>query len=340
MSVGWRLRPNSERRALPFEARLRRFLRFDSTYSLTRFWFLRLLGLVYLVAFVVILKQWIPLLGHHGLLTADVFLDRVARALGSRSAGFWRLPSVFWLGISDTAVLVLGSLGLLLSIAACLGATNAILQLALWALYLSFVHVGQTFYGYGWESQLCETGFLAVFLCPVRSIRPFPRSPPPRVVVVLLRWLAARVMLGAGLIKIRGDQCWRDLTCLIYHYETQPNPNPISWLLNQAPRWFQEGGVVVNHAVELVAPFFVFGPRRARYAAGAAIIGFQAILIASGNLSFLNWLTIAPAIACFDDALLARLLPARALANYWDEPASRGGTVTDPSKGLRSGSRS
>ena len=36
-------------------------------------------------------------------------------------------------------------------------------------------------------------------------------------------------MFGAGLIKLRGDPCWRDLTCLDYHYETQPMPNPLSW---------------------------------------------------------------------------------------------------------------
>jgi len=33
------------------------------------------------------------------------------------------------------------------------------------------------------------------------------------------------------------------------------------------------------------------------------------ILIVSGNLSFLNYLTIVPMLACFDDSLLSRLLP-------------------------------
>jgi hypothetical protein len=36
---------------------------------------------------------------------------------------------------------------------------------------------------------------------------------------------------------------------------------------------------------------------------------FQATLILSGNLAFLNWLTIVPALACFDDGFLGRLLP-------------------------------
>ena len=69
--------------------------------------------------------------------------------------------------------------------------------------------------------------------------------------------------------------------------------------------------MLFNHLTELVAPWFVFGPRRARLAAGLVMATFQLFLIASGNLSFLNWLTLVPVLACFDDAFLARVLPAR-----------------------------
>jgi hypothetical protein len=60
---------------------------------------------------------------------------------------------------------------------------------------------------------------------------------------------------------------------------------------------------------ELVAPCFVFWPRAGRHIAGIIIILLQAVLIVSGNLSFLNWLTIVPALACFDDGFWSRLLP-------------------------------
>src|SRR6185503_9568475 len=118
-------------------------------------------------------------------------------------------------------------------IAVLLGFANAILMAVLWALYLSFVQVGQVWYGFGWESQLLETGFLAIF-----------------------RWLIFRIMLGAGLIKLRGDPCWRDLTCLYHHYETQPIPNPLSRLLHFMPHWFHNAGVLYNHLCELVCPWF------------------------------------------------------------------------------------
>src|SRR6202041_1501006 len=108
--------------------------------------------------------------------------------------------------------------GGILSCAVLAGATNGLLQLALGALYLSFVHVGQIFYGYGWETQLLETGFLAIFLCPLRSIRPLPATSTPGIALWLMRWLIFRVMIGAALIKLRNDPCWRDLTCLDYHF--------------------------------------------------------------------------------------------------------------------------
>ncbi|HEY8091562.1 MAG TPA: lipase maturation factor family protein, partial [Polyangiaceae bacterium] len=252
-----------------------------ASYELTRFAVLRLLALVYLVAFLSLALQMDGLLGSHGLLPIASFLPRLHTHLGA--GAYWKLPTLLWLGSSDGALHVLCWTGVVLSAAALLGATNALLQLALWALYMSFVHAGQIFYGYGWEIQLLETGMLAVFLCPVGSLRPFPATRAPRLVVWLLKWLVVRIMLGAFLIKIRGDSCWRDLSCLDYHFETQPNPNPLAWWAHHAPHGVHVAGVLLNHLAEGVAPFFVFTFRRWRHAAGAVLVVFQATLIASGN---------------------------------------------------------
>jgi hypothetical protein len=285
-----------------------RLLADDSTYELTRFAILRLLGLVYLVAFVSLARQYGGLLGSHGLLPVAQFLPYARSHLGA--AAFWKIPTLFWLvGSSDGVMQAACWAGIVLSAAAMLGVTNAVVQVALWALYASFVHVGQIFYGYGWEIQLLETGLLAAFLCPVRSLRPLPHARAPAIVVWLLRWLIFRIMLGAVLIKLRNDPCWRDLSCLDFHFETQPNPNPMAWWAHRAPHAVHVAGVLFNHVAEGVAPWFAFGFRRWRHAAGAVIVAFQVTLIASGNLSFLNWLTIVPALACFDDTAFARLLP-------------------------------
>jgi lipase maturation factor len=276
---------------------------------LGRFVVLRLVGLVYLMAFLTLAEQGPALLGPQGLLPARTFLADVASQAGSRFGGFIELPSVFWLGASDTALRAAGWIGAALALAVLAGFANAIVLAALFALQVSIENAGQTFYGFGWELQLAETGFLCVFLCPLLDPRPFPGRPVPRAIVWLLRWLAIRIMWGAGLIKLRGDPCWRDLTCLDFHFETQPLPNPLSRAFHDLPHAAHEMGVLFNHVVELGAPFLIFGPRRLRYVGGALMAALQSVLILSGNLSFLNWLTLVPIAACFDDALWRRLLP-------------------------------
>jgi hypothetical protein len=275
------------------------------SFRWTRELFLRALGFLYAVAFISLAWQLIPLLGSDGVLPASAYLHRL-RAAG---AGFWYEPTIFWWGVSDGTLHLFCGLGVALSLALLAGLQHVAVLFLLWAIYMSFVHVGQIFYGYGWEILLLEAGFLAIFLGSVRTLKP-TRCPSP-IPIFLLRWLLFRVLLGAGLIKLRGDQCWRDFTCLVYHYETQPIPNPLSWLIHQAPPWFHMIGVGYNHLVEVIVPFFLFWPKRVARIAGLLEAAFQIMLILSGNLSWLNWLTLALCIPCFDDEWLVHLIPRR-----------------------------
>ena len=279
------------------------------TYWLTRFMMLRLLGILYMVAFLVAINQILPLIGSDGLLPIGIYLKRVSVALGSTSAGFLRLPSLFWFVHSDKALLTVAWIGLVLSCVVVAGFANAPLLTVLWLLYMSIVHVGQEWYGYGWEIQLLETGFLSIFLCPLLDMRPFSRRPPPLPIITLFRWLVFRIMMGAGLIKIRGDKIWSNATALYYHFETQPLPGPLSRWFHFLPHVILKIGVWFNFLAELIAPLLVFWPRFARHIAGVVIVVFQVTLILSGNLSFLNWLSILPALACFDDGFWSKLLP-------------------------------
>jgi hypothetical protein len=172
----------------------------------------------------------------------------------------------------------------------------------LWLLYLSFVNVGRTFYGFGWESMLLETGFLAIFLGAFQTATPF-------LMIVLLRWVLFRNMFGAGLIKLRGDDCWRDLTCMYDHYETQPLPNPLSWYADKLPNRFHNLSVVGNHVVELAVPFLYFAPQPLAAIAGLLTIGHMAWLMFTGNYAFLNALTIVLAIPLFSDSVLTTFFP-------------------------------
>jgi len=269
------------------------------------------MGFVYLVAFYVAAKQLVPLVGANGLTPAHLFFQRVVASpeYGDSLAGFLGFPSIFWLDCSDTWLSVVPWIGVVLSCVVLAGYANAVMMTVLWFLYVSIVHAGQEWYGYGWEIQMSETGFLCIFLCTLLDARPFPFRSPPWQIILLFRWLIVRIMLGSALIKLRGDSCWRDLTALYYHFETQPIPNPFSRWFHFLPHPVLQFGVIWTFVVELGAPWFCFGPRWGRYIAGALIISFQFTLIVSGNLSFFNWLTILPALACFDDRFWRWIMP-------------------------------
>ncbi|KAM7148030.1 lipase maturation factor 1 isoform 2-T2 [Molossus nigricans] len=247
--------PGPERDPPDCPARLR-----AGTFWLTRIVLLRALAFIYFVAFLVAFHQNKQLIGDRGLLPCKVYLKSVQQHFQGQ-AGWGALsyaPTILWLldwSHMDSNLDALALLGLgISSFIVVTGCANMVLMTALWVLYMSLVNVGQIWYSFGWESQLLETGFLGIFLCPLWTLSRLPReTPTSRIVLWGFRWLIFRIMLGAGLIKIRGDQCWRDLTCMDFHYEV--------------------------------------------------------VLIVSGNLSFLNWLTIVPSVACFDDATLGFLFP-------------------------------
>jgi hypothetical protein len=267
-------------------------------YWLSRWLFERGLACIYAIAFVVAINQFVPLLGEHGLLPVPRFVAHVP---------FRFSPSLFYLAPSDMAFRGAAWLGVALAMLQLAGVPSrrgswptAAVWGCLWLLYLSFVNVGQTFYGFGWETLLLEAGFLAVFLGG-------SSTEPDFVLTYLVRWVLFRLMFGAGLIKWRGDACWHDLTCLDYYFETQPIPNPLAWYFHWLPEAVHHAGVVINHVVELGVPILYFAPQPIAAIAGIATIAFQLMLIVSGNLSWLNWLTIVLAVSTFHDGALGWL---------------------------------
>ena len=268
-------------------------------YWLSRFLFQRGLGLVYLVAFVVALNQFRPLLGERGLLPAPDFL---------RTVPFRHAPSLFHARYSDRLLVAVCWAGIGLAASAAFTLTDRaplpvsmLMWAALWVLYLSIVNVGQTFYGFGWESLLLETGFLGIFLGTWEVA-------PPVLVMWVLRWLLFRLEFGAGLIKMRGDRCWRTLSCLDYHHETQPMPNPLSWYFHHLPRGLHRVEVLGNHFAQLVAPFLLFAPQPVADIGAAIMVATQLWLVASGNFSWLNVITIVLGVSVFDDSWLGRVI--------------------------------
>ena len=257
-------------------------------------------ALMFLVAFLSTAAQFPALLGEHGLLPVPRLLEHQR---------YLRGPTLFRWGYSDRLLLVVAWTGA--ALAACLVAglpqlgppwLPLIVFLALWLLYMSVVNVGQTFYGFGWEMLLLEAGFLTAFLGS-------DQVPPPRPILLLTAWLVFRLEFGAGMIKIRGDAAWRDLTALYYHHETQPMPNPVSRLAHLLPKPVHRAEVLGNHFAQLIMPFFLFAPQPVASLAAAIVILTQLWLVVTGNFAWLNWITIVLAFAAVSDPVVHTVLP-------------------------------
>ena len=277
-------------------------------FSAPQYWLGRLVlergvAAIYLIAFVAAALQFRALIGEHGMLP-------IPRFLAGRS--FWRSPSIFHLRYSDRLFAGTSWLGAALASAIVAGVadlaplwTAMLMWLMLWVLYLSIVNVGQTWYGFGWESLLLETGFLMIFLGN-------DRVAPPVLTLWMARLLLFRVEFGAGLIKLRGDPCWRNLTCLYYHHETQPMPGPLSWFFHHLPKPLHRVEVAGNHFAQLIVPFGLFAPQPVAGVAGGIVVITQLWLVVSGNFAWLNWVTIMLAFSAIDDSSLATLFGAPA----------------------------
>src|SRR4051794_18792692 len=130
-------------------------------YGLARLALEKSVGALFLIAFLNALNQFKPLLGERGLLPVSLFV---------REVPVKESPSLFFFFPTDLAFTLCSWVGIALSCAVVSGIFDrngwVLLPLwaAIWVLYLSFVNVGQTFYGFGWESIMLEAGAYAAFL--------------------------------------------------------------------------------------------------------------------------------------------------------------------------------
>lgn len=242
----------------------------------------RLIGFIYFIAFTSWGAQAAGLIGSHGISPAAQFFQAIHEAYGG--AAYWDAPSVFWLNTSDGALTAGWIAGSIFALGAIFAPSKLATRVALAAclvLWISLGSAGQDFLSFQWDILLSEAGFLALFAddSPVR--------------IWLFRWLAFRLMFYSGVVKLTsGDPNWRNLTALHYHYETQPLPNAIAWYMAQLPMWFQKGSTALTFIAELAAPLLFFGPRRVRRIGAWIVLGLQGLILATGNYTYFNLLTI------------------------------------------------
>ena len=276
-------------------------------YDNARRWFLRLLGLVYLIAFGSFWSQVDGLIGVDGILPVAPWLEALQNRFGTDA---YRLfPTLCWFNSSDSFLHFLCGAGVALSLLLIVQVAPLVCLILLWGLYLSLSVAGQVFMNFQWDTLVLEAGFLSIFLAPLRLL-PSRRSQSPLSpwAHFLLRWLLFRLMFMSGVVKLTsGDDSWWNLTALHYHYETQPLPTPAAWWANQLPPWFQAFSTVIMFAIELGAPFFLFGPRRIRLTGVTALITLQLLIAFTGNYCFFNLLASVLCLFSVDDAVWPRL---------------------------------
>jgi hypothetical protein len=268
--------------------------------------FVRLLGLVYLLAFGSLAFQIRGLAGHDGILPAGQFLSAIAASQDADGAGmsrFWQWPTIFWLSSSDRFLEGVSIAGAVLGALVAAGIAPALFLPLLWGAYLSLAVVGRDFLGYQWDALLLESGLLALPLVPLAGWHraSAPIDPPP-IARWLIWWLVFRFTLGSGFVKLAsGDPSWNSLAALTVHYETQPLPTPVAWYVSRLPTAVHQASTAAVLAIELIVPWLIFGPRRARHVSCAILVALQAAIALTGNYTFFNLLTIALCVLLVDD---------------------------------------
>jgi lipase maturation factor 1 len=268
-------------------------------YDLVSFVFLRLIGLIYLSAFISFGVQAQGLIGSHGILPIAELAQRISSHSGVER--FFAMPMLFWINASDLAIRLVCWGGAGFSLLLIFNVLPRLSLLALYALYLSLLYAGQTFTSFQWDTFLLEAGFLSLLL----SFAPTPG-------IWLLRWLLFRFMFMSGAVKLfSGDPHWWDLSALSYHFFTQPLPTPLAWYaahLSTPVLRFATAGMFF---VELILPFLIFCPRRLRFFAAFGILLLESCILITGNFNWFNLQTMLLCLLLFDDAAFQQCLPQR-----------------------------
>jgi len=298
-------------------------------YRWARWIFMRLLAVILAVAFVSLGSQILGLIGSGGIEPAATTVEGLRGAVdeSERTFGelFWQVPTLFWWWEpTDSALTGLCWTGAGASALLFAGVWPRLLLPVVWVLYLSLSVVSGPFVGYQWDILLLETSVLAWLFAPA-GIWTLRRAPPAdRAPLWLFHWLAFRLMFMSGVAKLLGgDPTWRNMSALSYHFWTQPLPTWTAYWVHQLPTFVLYVGTFLTLVLEVAVPLLALGPRRCKRWAAAGLIGLQVAILATGNYTFFNLLTIAVCLLLIDDAVWKSALPTE-LQSWLPAPKSTG----------------
>lgn len=283
-----------------------------SNRLISRWLFLRALGLIYFSAFYTLLFQIRGLIGPQGILPATDYLQAIAQS-SLAHLRFWYVPSLLWVSSSSAMLMSIVWVGLIASVLLVLNLWPR-MQLAIcFVCFLSFVAAAQDFSGYQSDGMLLEAGFIALFYAPP-GLRPGLGSahPPSRASLFLLQWEWFRIYFESGLVKlVSGDPQWRTLTAMNEYYQNGPLPTWIGWYVQHLPNSFHSGTALATLVMELSLIWMFCLTRRFRIALFFIVTLWQLPVIATANYAFLNYLVLVMGVLIVDDRFLVKFIPAR-----------------------------
>jgi len=236
------------------------------------------------------------LYGSRGLLPVAELMERV-RERGD--LGLLDVPSPFWLDASDGALVAGCALGLGLSLLALWGRAARPALVASALLYLGYCAVGQDFLGFQWDSLLVEAGLLVAWL-------PRHRTSPARL--LLVKVLLFKIFFESGVAKaLSGAGDWWSGEAMTLYYETAPIPTALGWFAHHLPEGWHRIESWWTLFFELIVPFAIFGPRRARLLAVVIFGGFLVVDSATANYGFFCPMTAVLLLVLLDDSDLDRV---------------------------------
>jgi lipase maturation factor len=296
---------------------------FDSAFGasdrlLPRWLFLRALGLIYYSAFFSLVFQIRGLIGPHGILPANEYLQALAENFGR--LGYWYAPTLLWFSSSSHVLTGICWVGMIASFLLVLNLWPRGMLFICFVCFLSFVSAARDFSGYQSDGMLLEAGFISLFFAPPGFHPGLAKDHrPSRASLFLLVWECFRIYFESGVAKIiGGDPDWRNFTAIDDYYQNGPLPTWIGWYMQHLPHWFHAATAFGTLALELGLAWMMFLPRRVRIVCFCIVTPWQIGIILSANYTFLNYLVLALGFLLLDDRFLVRFLPQRRRNRFFE----------------------
>lgn len=245
----------------------------------------RILGAVFVLAFLSLSRQVLPLVGRAGISPLHQRLTRLARDVPAPRR-WLEQPTLFWLNCNDRALAALPWIGMVGGLLAVFGgALGGWGLLICWLCWLSLDVCGLWL---PWDTLLMEVGFLSLFLPATHALPELTATAVPLpTVTFLFQWLLVRLMWGFGKLKFVGTE--RGDSLYLQGFLTwMPMPSPLGWLFQHAPNFALRMGCAFMWVAEVLAPLLALIPGTPRLVGAGLLVALMVGIGSTGNWGHFN----------------------------------------------------